>query len=141
MARENKTEKTFRNTKTGDDCCIMNGALYFSEARQFSIDSELFCETIEHESVKAIRVISLSTEWFEREWIGDGMYKNELSLEMTLRKEKRGNKNHWYAYRRFAGKLHKRYVGVSENVTGDRLVAVAQKIPALSNLKKLGNIS
>lgn len=35
----------------------------------------------------------------------------EMEICMSVRKEIRSGKVHWYAYKRFAGKLHKAYVG------------------------------
>ncbi len=52
----------------------------------------------------------------------------------TARKEtsKKGEADYWYGYRKVEGKLHKRYIGKSLDVTLDRLkaVAVALSTPA-----------
>lgn len=52
----------------------------------------------------------------------------------TARKEpsKKGEADYWYGYRKIEGKLHKRYIGKSLDVTLDRLkaVAVALSTPA-----------
>ncbi len=52
----------------------------------------------------------------------------------TARKEtsKRGQANYWYGYRKINGKLHKRYIGKSEDVTHTRLqeIAIALETPA-----------
>lgn len=59
----------------------------------------------------------------------------------TARKEtsKRGQANYWYGYRKVDGKLHKRYIGKSEDVTRLRLqeVAVALDTPSPERTKPL----
>jgi uncharacterized small protein (DUF1192 family) len=49
------------------------------------------------------------------------------SLAFTARKEtsKKGEGDYWYGYRKIEGKLHKRYIGKSEDVTLERLKEVA----------------
>lgn len=126
-----------RKTKTGSDCSILNGDFYYEDARQFSIESEMFAEEIEGDSVKSIRVISLASNWKQYTYVGMVEIEEMIDFEMTLRKEKRGQKNHWYAYRRFAGKLFKRYVGRSESVTQSRLIEIARALPARTKTIKV----
>ena len=47
---------------------------------------------------------------------------------ISLRQEKRRRGGLWYAYRRSYRVLHKRYVGKTEALTGDRLEAVARAL-------------
>jgi len=123
-----------RKTKTAQDISIVDGFLYFEDCKQFSIHSEEFADEIEVSSVKAIRVISLANNWKEYNYVGSVMVTEMIDFEFTIRKEKRGNKNHWYAYRRFGGKLFKRYVGTSEQVTQSRLIEIAQALPAKTKI-------
>lgn len=121
-----------RNTKTGAETMIVNGDLYFEDARQCGVDDERFCEIIGDGYTKAIRVVSLSSTWIQTVWLDwHTKLKETINLEMTIRREKRGKTAHWYAYRRVAGKLHKRYVGTDELVNQARLLEVARKLPSL----------
>lgn len=126
-----------RKTKTAQDISIVDGYLYFEDCKQFSISSEEFSEEIEIESVKAIRVISLASNWKQYTYVGMIEIEEMIDFEFTIRKEKRGQKNHWYAYRRFAGKLFKRYVGTSDQVTQSRLVEIARALPARTQVIKV----
>lgn len=51
----------------------------------------------------------------------------------TARKEtsKTGEADYWYAYRKVEGKLHKRYIGKSEDLTGWRLAKIASALDTL----------
>ncbi|MBZ0284046.1 MAG: hypothetical protein K8L97_25120 [Anaerolineae bacterium] len=51
-------------------------------------------------------------------------------MQMTLRREIRSGRGHWYAYRRVFGKLHKRYVGTDDLISQMKLLEVAQKMPS-----------
>lgn len=125
-----------RKTKTGQDASIVNGYFCYSEAKQFPITSELFAEEIDNPSLKAIRVISMPSNWINYTWVGNVQMIEDIDFEMTLRKEIRSGKSYWYAYRRFGGKLHKRFVGTSDRITPALLLEIAQKLPAKSNLRK-----
>lgn len=63
----------------------------------------------------------------------------------TARKEpsKKGQGDYWYGYRKVDGKLHKRYIGKSEDVTRPRLeeIAVALDTPAPPRAKPLSYIN
>jgi len=117
-----------RDTKTAWNTSIRNGDLYFEDVRQCSIDErDRFEDCIAHE--KAIRLISLDSGWFQREWLGDTLVKSDLDFELTLRAEKRSGVIHWYAYRRVLGVLHKRYVGQSDRLTAARLIEICRVMP------------
>ena len=66
----------------------------------------------------------VSPEWLL--WLGlhtSFRYESTSSQSgFTARVEKSG---YWYAYRRVAGKLHKRYIGKLEELTKDRLEEIA----------------
>lgn len=75
-----------------------------------------------------------SHEWFA--WLenNNAFYLAETGVDyapatFTARAEKRGNLRHWYAYSRVLGKLHKRYIGETSQVTWQKLVEIAQKMP------------
>lgn len=122
-----------RNCKCGQAASIINGSLYFEDVKQADIDTPEFQEILEEKTLKAVRLVSLENQWRERDWLSYELQVDTfLNFEMTLRREKRGQLNHWYAYRRFAGQLHKRYVGTSDMVTTATLVKVAQKMPGFS---------
>lgn len=109
---------------------IFNGVLYFEDCAQASVDSDAFVEIIDHKSVTSIRLISFDKNWAENVWLdGVGFQKEMIDTELTLRKEYRSGKGHWYAYRRVLGKLHKKYVGSSENVTQTSLLKICQAMP------------
>lgn len=119
-----------RKTKTGYDTSIQNGILYFEDCSQCKVTDDVFSQIIGDGYTKTIRLISLNSNWSERVWIeGVGSQTERIDFEMTLRREIRSSKGHWYAYRRSAGKLHKRYVGDDESVTEERLIQVARHMP------------
>jgi len=123
--------KKQRNCKTGRDYSIHGGVLYFEDASQTRVDSPNFVDMLEDPAITSIRLVSLSSCWYQTlhiDW--DVQIKDNLNVEMTLRKEIRSGRAHWYAYRRVLGKLHKRYVGASENVTEEKLLKVAQAMPS-----------
>ena len=124
-----------RRTKTGASAAIIGGYLYYEDVRQMRMDSEGLWDELESEGTSSVRVESLRSTFTVKEWIGSELYEGDLPVEMTLRREKRGTKYHWYAYRRFGGKLYKRYVGTSDQITEERILEVAQKLPRKSNLK------
>lgn len=124
-------DKKPRNCKTGRDYSIHGGVLYFEDATQSRVDSPEFVEMLDDSTVKSIRLVSLSKDWYKTFYVDwDAKINDNINVEMTLRKEIRSGRAHWYAYRRVMGKLHKRYVGTSENVTEHRLLEVAQVLPS-----------
>lgn len=125
-----------RKTKTGQDASIVNGYFCYSESEQFPMTSELFADEIDNPSLKAIRVVSMSSSWINYVWVGSQQMIEDICMEMTLRKETRSGKSYWYAYRRFGGKLYKRFVGTSDRITPTLLIEIARKLPAKSNLRK-----
>jgi hypothetical protein len=112
------------------DTSIFEGTLYFEDCSQAKMDTEEFTEIIDHKSVSVIRLFSLNSQWCESVWLdGVGFQKEMIDTELTLRKEIRSGRPHWYAYRRVLGKLHKRYIGDSSKVTQERLLEVCRAIP------------
>ena len=121
-----------RITKTGTDTMILRGDLYFEDCRQCAVNDEVFKEIIGDGYTKSIRVISLDTQWLLNVHLSPGVKITEqINMEMTLRRELRSERGHWYAYRRVAGTLYKRYVGTDDAITQERLLAIAQKMPSL----------
>lgn len=109
---------------------IFDGVLYFEDCAQAKMDTPEFVEIIDHKSVDVIRLFSFEKNRVESEWFDGVGYKNTLiDIELTMRKEYRSGRGHWYAYRRVLGKLHKKYIGDSENVTQSRLLAICQAMP------------
>lgn len=126
-----------RQTKTGAETSIVNGILYFEDCNQCKVTDEVFPEIIGDGYTKTIRLVSLAADWIEHVWLdGVGMVKEDIDFEMTLRREIRCGRGHWYAYRRVMGKLNKRYVGTDENVTQKRLVEVARAMPTTKLSKR-----
>lgn len=118
-----------RQCKTRYTASITNGGLYFEDVRQCWLNDALAAEILEDKNLGAIRVVSLSSNWYERVWVDlNTSVRADLKVEMTLRKEKRGDKWHWYAYRRKGGVLQKRYVGQSETINERRIVEIAQSL-------------
>lgn len=125
------TKKT-RNTKTGREVVIRGGALYIEDARQCAVDDEIFSGIIGDGYVKAIRVESLDTDWYTREWVDyDSKIESSVRMDMTLRRELRSGRGHWYAYRRVLGTLYKRYVGDDEAINQALLLKIARKLPGV----------
>lgn len=121
-----KRGKLFSDYETS----IYQGVLYFEDCKQADVDTDTFIEIIEHPSVQVIRLVSLSSDWMESVWIdGQGFQKEMIDMEMTLRKEMRSDRAYWYAYRRVLGKLHKKFVAGSENVTQSSLLKIARAMP------------
>lgn len=123
-------EKQPRTTKTGFTASIHFGDLYFEDVRQCRIDDA--AELLDDDpTLRAIRLVSLSSNWTNTHYYGDGIkFTKEIDFEMTLRREKRGDRWHWYAYRRVCGVLRKRYVGTSDRLTEARLVDIAAAMPS-----------
>lgn len=121
-----------RMTPTLLETSIMNGSLYFEDVKQCDLGDESFEELIEHKSVKTIRLVSLSSTWMETSWIDyDSKIRAEINMQMTLRKEVRSGRNYWYAYRRVLGKLHKKFVGQSQDLTAEKLLKIARVMPSI----------
>jgi len=126
-----------RKTKTGNDTSIVDGILYFEDCKQCVIGDDVFPEIIGDGYTKTIRLVSLASNWRERVWVdGVGSQLEDIDMEMTLRREIRSHVGYWYAYRRVFGKLYKRFVGKDENVTEEKLIEIARKMPT----KKLGAV-
>lgn len=122
--------KKTRHCKTAWSAAIVGGFIFFEDVVQANLYDESATEILDDEYLRAIRVVSLSDDWQLNVTFGDGTtIKEDINMQMTLRKEKRGNLDHWYAYRRVFGKLHKRYVGTSEKIVPSRLVQIARVLP------------
>jgi hypothetical protein len=120
-----------RKSKVKDESSIVGGFLYFEDCKQCSIQDEVFVEFLEFKGQGAIRLVSLEHNYAQRVWMETGAkVVEEINTEMTLRPEARSGRRHWYAYRRVHGKLFKKYVGTSENVTHDRLLEVSKAMPS-----------
>lgn len=116
-----------RNTKTGAQTSIVGGVLYYEDCPQLGIDDADLWQELDH--CKAVRVISLASDFRLRVYHLDATLIETLNVEMTLRSERRGGSIFWYAYRRVFGTLYKRYVGRSTDINTDRIVEVARKLP------------
>ena len=83
-------------------------------------------------------MIQIDTKcWFS--WLIDNKsfrYESNTFAPFTVRKEK---SDYWYGYRKVAGKLHKRYIGRSLEVTQEKLESVAEDLdsPALLETHKV----
>jgi len=75
--------------------------------------------------------------WLDQDGHSRFYYESPIGT-FTASKESRNHQMYWYAYRRtlrkrhgpIETKLHKAYLGKSEDLTADRLVAVAQQLAA-----------
>ncbi len=75
-----------------------------------------------------------SKAWFE--WllsIPTSFHFKGMNGTFTARKERRGEETYWYAYRK-SGKLHKAYLGKTEELSQTRLEEVAASLK-----RRLGN--
>ncbi|MEG5238689.1 hypothetical protein [Microcoleus sp. AT9b-C3] len=83
-------------------------------------------------------MIQIDTKcWFS--WLTDNKsfrYESNTFAPFTVRKEK---SDYWYGYRKVAGKLHKRYIGRSLEVTQEKLESVAENLdsPTPSEKRKV----
>ncbi|MEG4144179.1 hypothetical protein [Microcoleus sp. Pol7_B1] len=72
-------------------------------------------------------MIQIETKcWFN--WLTENKsfrYESNNYAAFTVRKEK---SDYWYGYRKIAGKLHKRYIGRSLEVTQEKLELVAKEL-------------
>lgn len=71
--------------------------------------------------------IAVNTEaWFT--WLRQAnrfcYWPSTASFRLTVRKERRRHTDYWYAYLKYARKLHNAYVGRTEAVTSERLQQV-----------------
>lgn len=124
--------KNPRNSKVRNEASIVNGILYFEDAKQCPVDDPRFEPIVSDGYTNAIRLVSLDTNWYLNVYTGGiGSRKESINVEMTLRRELRADRGHWYAYRRVMGKLYKRYVGQDDRLTQERLLQIAQKMPSL----------
>ena len=57
-----------------------------------------------------------------------GCFYYQTERPFTARQETRRNGQFWYAYRRSQGKLYKVYLGVSDQLTAERLAEAAQQL-------------
>jgi hypothetical protein len=70
-----------------------------------------------------------SDEWWQWLHTGRSFYAELSEGHFTAGKERRrGKDNFWYAFRRSSSRLHKVYLGRTEDLTMDRLVEVARKL-------------
>ncbi len=123
--------KSNRKTKVGAETSIQCGRLFFAESEQCRVDSELFKEIIGDKYTNSIRVISLDREWYQNVWLDhDTRLKETINIEMTIRAETRHGKKVWYAYRRVLGVLYKRYVGASDDMSQQKILETALKMPS-----------
>jgi hypothetical protein len=123
--------KNPRKTSTLAETSIQGGHLYFEDARQCHVDDPQFSDIIGDGYTKSIRVVSLDYDWERKVYLDyTTTVTEQINVEMTLRLEKRRNSFVWYAYRRVHGTLFKKYVGLSENVTQQRLLDIAKGMPS-----------
>ncbi len=90
---------------------------------------------IHHPHLPGVAVEPDSKAWFE--WllsIPTSFHFKGMKGHFTARKEQRGDATYWYAYLKKAGKLHKAYLGKTEELTHDRLEEVAARLKS-----RLGN--
>jgi predicted ATPase/DNA-binding CsgD family transcriptional regulator len=71
--------------------------------------------------------------WLANEQTKSFSFRNDLGT-FTARRERLRHSWYWYAYRRSKGKLHKVYLGKTEELTLERLKAVASALCGQSNL-------
>ena len=72
------------------------------------------------------RIIVGSDRWFEWLTFNHHFYFLNNVGKFTARKEKRRNTQYWYAYLRIDGKLRKKYLSNSEQVTDKKLYDTAK---------------
>ena len=93
-------------------------------------DSLLLLDATEPDTVKAVQVGS--QQWYE--WLAShpGFQFEGGTGHFTARRELRRGIEYWYAYRRYAGKLSKTYLGKSEELTLERLEQASARDPRFS---------
>ena len=74
------------------------------------------------------RVTVGSDQWFE--WLSNNthFHLQNNAGSFTARKEKRRNTYYWYAYRKINGKLKKKYLGASNQLTNKRFYETAEAL-------------
>jgi DNA-binding SARP family transcriptional activator/tetratricopeptide (TPR) repeat protein len=102
------------------------------------IDQQLLLPTDEEQPLTSIGVGSPA--WFA--WLDNAIhssfsYRTDLG-SITIRRERKRNGWYWYAYRAINNKLHKIYLGKSDELTAERLRDVAT---TLTGQAKLPNLS
>ncbi len=70
-------------------------------------------------------------DWLQGKYSSSFRYETQ-ALSFTAIRENRQGRQIWYAHRRLKGKLHRVYLGKSENVTAQKLVQTAQKLDQIS---------
>jgi len=73
--------------------------------------------------------------WFD--WLAENQsfrYESDKQAPYTARKEK---SDYWYGYRKVSGKLHKRYIGKSTEVTQEKLEAIGEALNVAPEPKTL----
>src|SRR5690349_9948276 len=96
-----------RQCKSLYNASIMYGQLYFEDALQCQLEDDRLPDLLDDKHLKTIRLLSLSNGWQQRVFLDCGVtIIEQIKFEMTLRKERRGQKDHWYAYRRVYGTLY-----------------------------------
>jgi regulator of replication initiation timing len=108
---------------------VLSECLELPNGQMIELDNPKFLEWLETPENRSFR--------FQYGFAGEQSF--------TARKEtnKRGQANYWYGYRKVESKLHKRYIGKSEDVTRLRLqeVAVALDTPSPERTKRLSYIN
>lgn len=108
---------------------VLSECLELPNGQMIELDNPKFLEWLETPENRSFR--------FQYGFAGEQSF--------TARKEpsKRGQANYWYGYRKVESKLHKRYIGKSEDVTRLRLqeVAVALDTPSPERTKPLSYIN
>lgn len=118
-----------RQTPLRNVTAIIDGWICLDGIPEWQMDTEAAELFFDDKHTTSLRLVSLSANWYSNEWVtGVGYAKFDISVQMTLRKEIRSGRAHWYAYRRAGGKLLKRYVGQSDRITSKRLVEVARTL-------------
>lgn len=111
-----------------EDYRITGGMLFYGDEYLCEVGTQSFIRIADTKTTKAIRVQSLDEgDDTYVEWNGNEYAEYRTDAEFTIRQEIRGGKIVWYAYRRVAGKLHKRYVGYATDLTREKLWEVAVK--------------
>lgn len=118
-----------RKTKTANSFAISDGNFYIDGIEEYSIEDRKFRLMLEDAGTKSVRVQSLRTEYYQEFWNGGAYMRDSINVEMSLRAEIRNGKKHWYAFRKRGGKLYKRYVGYSDQITEKKIVEIANKMP------------
>lgn len=137
MATNEERRAKVRNTKTANICSIHEGKIYFDydnggRAQAALGSDEAYTLFEDGTSIPSFRVVTLGASYYTESFVTYTDTKplvDFVDVQMTVRAERRGNKIHWYAYRRAFGKLNKKYVGCSEQLTERRLLEIARALP------------